>query len=271
VTHWSKPVQFLGYHLKGKRRAKGVGIKAILSIPPEKMKKAKEALQKVSSYYHIPEVDVIAQMNVIYRGWCNYYRYANSPQADFSKLASQMWWQYAHFLARKQKSSIAALLQRERKAQRLGSVKKDDRTRNTFQIKVGKKTLTLNVFPPATGRIWSLSNRQEWEVDLKPVVITKWQSGRSLATRLAALDRANGVCERCHENPVTQVHHTVPIRRKTFLSRVMSDRSQKETAIALCKGCHLEAHGGSFNPRARRLSGNAGCAERCLSGVGSAS
>ena len=270
LTHWSKTVHFLGYNLQGKMRAKGVGIKPVLSVPQEKLRKAIESIKQVGSYYHIPEVDVLLQVNAIYRGWCNYYKYANSPQKVFEKLARKTWWEYAHFIARKHKSSIAKMIQRERKAKGLGEVKKGGRKRYTFQVPVGKRSLILDIFPPKTGKFRTIPNKSEWNVDLKPITPLNWQSGRSLATRLQALDRAKGVCERCKENPIAQVHHTIPMRGKTFLARIMSDKSQRETAVALCEECHLEVHGGSFNPK-QRSSGNAGCAERRLSGVGTAS
>lgn len=270
VTHWRHNVHFLGYQLQGKQRMKGIGIKAILSIPQEKLRRLKDAMKEVSSYYHIPEIDVMVQLSSMYRGWCNYYRYANQPQRVFSKLASYTWWRYAHFLARKQKSSIKALIKRERRAKRLVKTEKGQRKVLTFHTHVGKKALILDIFPPKTEQIRTITNRQNWRADLKPLAPMNWQSGRSLATRLEALERAGGVCERCKERPVVHVHHTVPIRARTFLARVMSDRDQRYTARALCKECHLEEHGGSFKARKQASSRNAGCAERCLSGVVSA-
>jgi 5-methylcytosine-specific restriction endonuclease McrA len=242
----------------------------VLTIPQEKAQKAKDAIEKVCSYHHIPEADLMVQVSTMFRGWCNYYRYANSPQPVFGRLSKDAWWAYAHYLARKQRSSIAAILRREKLAKRLVVVKHNGRRKQTFQTRVGYKTLTLNIIPPKTGSIQAIHNKQEWTADLKPMDVLNWQSGRSLTTRLTALDRANGVCERCKTNPVQHVHHTVPVKGKTFLARVMSDKSQREMAIALCEECHLEAHGGSFRPRTQRLGRNAGCAERCLSGVGSA-
>jgi group II intron reverse transcriptase/maturase len=271
ITHWSEPIRFLGYDVQGTLRARGVGIYARLGIPTEERERVKDAIQKVCGYYHAPEVDLIAQVNAIYKGWCNYYRYANNPQRPFSNLASYCWWQYAHYLARKQKATIATMLRRERKAQRLGAVTVGNRTRSlTFQTKIGERTLILNLFSPKSGQIRKVSNKQEWTADLKPVIPLSWQSGRSLTTRLTAIERAKGVCERCKEKPATDVHHTIPIKSRSFLARVMSDRSQKQTAIALCEECHLEVHNGSFDPRRQELRKNAGCAERCLSGVGSA-
>jgi hypothetical protein len=270
LTHWSKNLIFLGYQIQGKQRVRGVGIRPILSIPNEKVKKATENLEKIGSYYHIPEIDVMIQFNAIYRGWCNYYRYATNPQPDFNSLAHKTWWIYAHFNARKQKSSIKAMIIRAKKSGRFGTVKKGKRERTTFQFPVGKKTLFLDIFPPKTEQIRTITNSQYWTVDLKPVTPLNWQSGRSLATYSEAMERANGVCERCNENPVANVHHTVPIRAKSFLARVMSDRDQRYTAKALCKECHLEVHGGSFNQKRQKSNVNAGCYESGLSGVGTA-
>lgn len=270
LTHWRHYVRFLGYDIRGKQRAKGIGTKAVINIPNDRVHKIKAEMKKISGYYHIPEIDVMTQLSAMYRGWCNYYRYARSPQSVFSELARYTWWRYAHFLARKQKSSIKAMIIRETKAKRLGEYKKGRGKRNTFQTYVGKRTLILDIFPPKTIKVRAISNKQEWTVDLKPLTPMNWLSGRSLATRLEALERANGICERCQERPVVHVHHTVPLRGKTFLARVKSDHDQQYTAKALCKECHLEVHGGSFNNRQRSYR-NAGCAERCSSGVGSAS
>lgn len=210
----------------------------------------------------------MVQINAMYRGWCNYYRYANSPQAVFGKLSAKVWWLYAHYLAGKHKSSIRKLLVLEKKAGRLKVVERQGRKRQTFQTEVGKRKLTLDIFPPKTIRIRSLVSAKEWQVDLRPVALLYWQSGRSLTTHLEALDRANGICERCHSHAVKHVHHRVPIRRRTFTARVMSDRSQRYTAQALCEECHLKVHGGSFNKR--KSNRNAGYIERCSSSVGSA-
>jgi group II intron reverse transcriptase/maturase len=252
LTHWRYKVNFLGYHLHGKPTRKGTSIRPILSIPREKVRKVKETLQVVSGYHHIPEIDAMTQMSAMFRGWCNYYRYATAPQATFGDLSKYTWWRYAHYVARKHRLSIAQMIRQERKAGRLGEVKKKGRKRNTFNVSVEKKPVILDLFPPRTGQIRALPTTEQWTVDLKSVIPTNWQSGRSLATRKAALERANGVCERCGENPVAHVHHTVPLRGKTFLARVMSDSAQHYTAKALCKECHLEMHGGSYAPRKRK-------------------
>jgi group II intron reverse transcriptase/maturase len=256
LTHWRYRVNFLGYQLHGKQGKKGTSIYPILSIPRKKLQEIKKALRQVSGYHQIPEVDVIVQMSAMYRGWCNYFRYANAPQAVFNDLASYTWWCYAHYVARKQRSSIAKMIKRERRNGRLGAVTKNGRKRLTFKVPLERKTLILDLFPPKPGQIQSLPNKGDWTVDLQPVIPANWQSGRSLATRMAALERARGICERCHEKPVAHVHHTVPLRGRSFLARVASDSGQRYTAEALCTECHLEVHGGSYVPR--RCKGQVG-------------
>ncbi len=189
-----------------------VGIYAVLTIPKEKLRGVTETLKQRSGYYHVPELDVMMQLSAVFCGWCNYFRYANNASRVFGTLAKEVWWDYAHFLARKQKSSIKQMTIRERKARRLGSVQRGERNRNTFALPVGKKRWTLNIFPPLRVSIRTVTGKQKWEVDLQPFQPMNWQSGRSYATRLEALERAGGVCERCKERAVTQVHHHIPLR-----------------------------------------------------------
>lgn len=269
LTHWRRAVPFLGYTIQGKPRRKGIGIRGVLRIPPEKARRIRQSIERVCNYHHIPEADALVEVSALFRGWCNYYRYAQSPQPCFSKVAQQTWWAFAHYLARKTKSSsIRKLIVREKKAGRLATEKKNGRTRLTFRVQAGKRVLVLDIFPPRTEKIITLPTTQQWQADLKPFKPLIWQSGRSFATRLEARDRAQGVCERCHTNLVQSIHHTVPMKGRSMLARTMSDRSQQYTAQALCQECHVEAHGGSF--RRRNSNGNAGYIERCSPSVGSA-
>ena len=269
ITHWSKSLIFLGYQIQGKQRDNGVGIKAVFSIPHEKQQQIIKRIETICGYHHVPEIDVMVQVGAMFRGWCNYYKYANQPQRIFSKIASKTWWAYAHYNARKHKSSIKQMLERESKAKRYGTVELNGRNRQTFSQKVGERKIILDIFPPQTEQIRAIGNRQNWEMDIKPLQPMNWASGRSLMTKTIARERAKGICERCKENPVFQVHHTKPMRGKGFLARVQSDRDQQETAVALCKECHLQAHQGSFKPK--KPNWNAGCGESRLSGVVSAS
>jgi Group II intron, maturase-specific domain len=247
LTHWDKPITFLGYHIHGKLRRNGVQIGAILSIPKEKERAVRRELVRVASYHHIPEADAMLSMNAKFRGWCNYYKYANSPQVVFGRIGRKMWWCYAHFLARKSKCSIKYLLTRMTKNGRKKVITKGIRKRDTFTLRIDKREIFLDIFPPLSGQIRQVSNNETWTVDLKPVNPEKWQHGHSVATRLTALARSEGICERCKENPAVHVHHKNRMKSKgTLLAKMASDRSQHNQAVALCKECHLEVHHGSW-------------------------
>jgi group II intron reverse transcriptase/maturase len=246
LTHWSEPVAFLGYHIRGMLRSQGNQIRAVLSIPPDRERRIRREIIHIARRHHIPELDAMLRMNAMFRGWCNYYRYANAPQEVFNRVASKVWWYFAHFRARKERTSIQKMLVRAQKAGRYRKVKHQGRLRQTFTIKSGKKEYSLNVFPPRTQSIHQVKC-VNWEVDLKPVHIPGWQVGRSLQTRLTALTRSDGLCECCHKNPAAQAHHKVRMKtKKTLVARVRSDKDQEQTAKALCKACHLEFHHGHW-------------------------
>jgi hypothetical protein len=247
ITHWSKPIAFLGYHIHGVPRSHGVQIRAILSIPKEKERLIRRELLKVASYHHIPELDALGAMNAKFRGWCNYYKYANSPQVVFNRVAQKMWWLYAHYLARKKRTNIKKLLTWATTTGIRKTVKKGPAYRKTFIISVGTREHYLDVFPPSTTEIRALPNKETWTVDLKPIHPQNWQRGRSAATRLTALARSEGICESCGANPAQHVHHSNRMRTKrTVFAKIASDKDQREQAPALCKECHLAVHHGKW-------------------------
>lgn len=248
VTHWDEPITFLGYHIHGELRAKGNQIRAKLSIPKEKERTIRRELVRVASYHHIPEIDAMISMNAKFRGWCNYYKYANNPQVVLNRVAHKMWWFYAHFLARKHRSSTKALLIRAIKNGSHRKITKGTAKRGTFTIELKKgKRIYLDVFPPKPDQIRQVGNKETWTVDLKPVNPDRWLQGRSAATRLTALAGSGGICQRCGINPAMQVHHKNRMKTKrTALAKAASDRDQREQAQALCKECHLEEHHGTW-------------------------
>ena len=201
------------------RRGKEPSPRPSLSIPRGKVQKIKEALRVVGGYHRMPrQWTPVVHMRAMFRGWCTYYRYATAPQATCSALSRYTGWRYAHYVARKHRRSIAQMIRQEQQAEQGwdGSQRMAGRS-NTFRVFIDKKDRApFNLFPPRTGHIRALASTGQWTVDLKASHSNDWQSGRSLATRTAALERAKGTCERCGENPAAHVHHTVPLRGKTL-------------------------------------------------------
>ena len=174
-----------------------------------------------------------------------------------------MWWFYAHFLARKHRSSIKALLIRAKKNGSQRMITKGTSKRGTFTIELGKgKRIYLDTFPPKSEEIRQVSNKETWTVDLKPVNSERWLQGRSAATRLSALVRNDGLCERCQERPAVQVHHKNRMKTKrSILAKVASDRDQRNQARALCKECHLRIIMEHGRDNTNMVGWSAGCGE----------
>ena len=166
ITHWRHWITFLGFQIRGRLKKNGNTLSPILKIPNDKFRNVRKSIEKVASYYNIPEIDAMSQIGSIFRGWCNYYRYASSPQSEFNKLSLKAWWCYAHFLARKTKTrSIKKLIIREKKAGRLKVVEKVKgkkgemvkRKRQTFLQPSGKKMNELDIFPPIEIQVISFT------------------------------------------------------------------------------------------------------------------
>ncbi len=174
LTHWRNPVTFLGFNVQGRPRPKGVQITAIFSIPPEKERQVLREIKTVCSWNQLPEADVMCRVGAIYRGWCNYYRFASGPQSVFSRVSYQAWWHYVRYLARKRHARIPQVLRHEKRAGRLRTLTVKGRTVQTFHTKSDGKDYSLNIVPPTTRSIWMVPKPDGWNVDLRPLPPDEW-------------------------------------------------------------------------------------------------
>jgi len=248
ITHITEGFSFLGYRIIREMGTSKMVTK--VEIPEAAMKKFRHKTREMLAPRTTKEsmsANIIA-LNQFIRGWCNYYKYADSPQSTFSRLSHKTWWFFGHFLARGRRSSIKSLLIWATKTGKSKVVTKGNSRRLTFTTQNGKREMYLDIFPPKTAEILAVSNKETWTADLKPVNPMNWMQGRSAATRLTALARSEGICERCGENPAAQVHHRNRMKHKrTMLAKVASDKDQRTQAQARCKECHLDVHHGNFN------------------------
>jgi len=62
-----------------------------------------------------------------------------------------------------------------------------------------------------------------------PDLAFKWHLGSELWAERCAMERANFICQRCHKEPATEVHHLVHVG-------VASD------LLPVCSACHRSIH-----------------------------
>ena len=241
ITHPAEMVKFLGYNLKSRGgRQKYLRLK----IPKEAVKKLLEKVERLCGLHHIEEMDLFLKVNSLIRGWMNYYRFATAPQKTFSGMLSKVFWHMCHYLAAKNKTSIATILKRYSK-----TVIMNGRTRTTLSKMVKGKQVDLWMFPPRIERI------EQWEshteIDDIPQIIHEWATGRSIERRIEALEEANYQCQECGtlENP--EVHHIGGLRGYQG-TKNLAEAGKAKDLVVLCHDCHLKVgHGGSYAPRNR--------------------
>jgi RNA-directed DNA polymerase len=113
VTHITEGFTFLGYRVIKEMGRNGRMI-AKVEIPKAAIKKFQQKMRRILSPSSTNESlnAKIEAMNWLTRGWCEYYRCTNNPSETFKPLSNEGYWLMAHWLGRKYKSRISAVLQK---------------------------------------------------------------------------------------------------------------------------------------------------------------
>jgi group II intron reverse transcriptase/maturase len=120
VTHVTEGFNFLGYRVIRSKGTRGKMIPKVL-IPDEAIKRFRHKIRGIlapSSTNGSAKAKIIA-VNRIIQGWCEYYRCINSPGDMFSKLRPEIFWSMAHWLGRKYKLSMTAIMEKYREGETL--------------------------------------------------------------------------------------------------------------------------------------------------------
>lgn len=245
VTHWSKRLRFLGYHLQG--RANRNGTRWLhLSIPKQAVREVVAKIKRATAYSQAPAYDVFVNVNRVVRGWTNYYRYAHDNNVVGGKLSMVVYWRTAHYLAKKHRCSIAKIMRKH--------YARDPKT----------GCLALFVYrpgaPPSAATRYSIWHKTQRRLtfadvgacsvdDRQAYIDTGWAKGRSLHKRLETRAEGELVCTRCGATKVTlYVHHPNRLKNAKRVKKgagpvAASGLAQK--TVLLCRPCHLACHHGN--------------------------
>jgi RNA-directed DNA polymerase len=100
VTHIDDGFDFLGFHIVRKLRA---GNRQVYTFPsPKAFAAVKRAVKALTRRHTRPWslTQLLAHLNPILRGWCNYFRFAASKRT-FAYLEHFSWWRVARWLWKK--------------------------------------------------------------------------------------------------------------------------------------------------------------------------
>jgi len=112
ITHVNDGFTFLGHRIIRKRGPRGT-MHVVSTIPHEKAKRFRcELSALLSTNYGRYTVEVIEQLNRKLIGWGQFYRFTDHVAIVFSRIDRMVFWKLAHWLGRKYRSRIRALLRR---------------------------------------------------------------------------------------------------------------------------------------------------------------
>lgn len=116
VTHVNEGFDFLGYRIVRKRSGRGERV-AHLVIPDKAWRQIRHKINVATNpgTHRDSVATKITALNRLVRGWCNYYRYTSHATTDFRRLNHLLFWRMAHWLGRKYKLRMPAVMRRFRK------------------------------------------------------------------------------------------------------------------------------------------------------------
>lgn len=110
ITHVNDGFVFLGHRIIRKRGPKG-NMRVVTTIPKIKAEAFAHSLNKeLSGDYSNSKIDKVEKLNQKLKGWAQFYRHTDFTAKVYSKIDRIIFWKLAHWLARKYKCSIKALM-----------------------------------------------------------------------------------------------------------------------------------------------------------------
>jgi RNA-directed DNA polymerase len=122
VTHITEGFDFLGYRIIRSVGTSGKMISKVL-IPEKAIKSFKTKIHRILDPRSTSESTnaKIYALNLLTRGWCEYYRSTNSPSVWFGKLSNELYWLMAHWLGKKYELSMPGVMRKFKKGNTFGT------------------------------------------------------------------------------------------------------------------------------------------------------
>ena len=86
-------------------------MRPVTTIPKEKLERfAAKLAKELSGDYSENQIDLVERLNRRLTGWANFYRFTDYTAIMYGKIDRIVFWKLAHWLARKHRTSIKALM-----------------------------------------------------------------------------------------------------------------------------------------------------------------
>jgi RNA-directed DNA polymerase len=114
ITHIEDGFDFLGFNLRRRMGATGMGVKTLIS--EKAMQRHLAFIRRATSPSTHEEsfVAKILALNRVIAGWCRYFQYTSQAGRQFNQAGQVTFWSLAHWLARKHQLSMPEAMRRYR-------------------------------------------------------------------------------------------------------------------------------------------------------------
>ena len=110
ITHVNDGFTFLGHRIIRKWGPRGM-MRPVSTIPKEKSRGlARKLTAALSGNDHVNKIDMVETLNRQLAGWANFHQYTDYTAHVYQHLDRIVFWKLAHWLARKDKTSIKSLM-----------------------------------------------------------------------------------------------------------------------------------------------------------------
>ena len=244
ITPIDEGFDFVGYRLKGDKRWADGKWCLFSRVPPKAIQRFREAVTTITSKTFTDEVAAFTALSGLIRGWGNYYAYAAQSRL-MDRLDAFIYRQVWTYCLDKCRG-------RAKRAYQKYTLPRSARQVGTFQLglRVGehvvrlprlshipRKRLTLRYPPPVylmKGRDYALPWSGTTDEPWWDRHVWGGQEGRRSGQRRLAVEglARDAVCQRCQEQPASEVHHDPPWRERP--------KHSPQRAIGVCSACHRQ-------------------------------
>lgn len=121
ISHLNQGFGFLGFWIKREIGQEGK-MTTKVEIPKDAIRNVLDKIKATTdkSTYNDSISTKILALNRIYGGWCRYYQYATGASTVFNEVGHHLFWNFAHWISRKEQSSIPETLIRYKRDGTLG-------------------------------------------------------------------------------------------------------------------------------------------------------
>ena len=232
ITHLNDGFKFLGFQIQRAKGHKGMTTK--VTIPEEAMDKIKYKIDRVLASDQDSVASKILALNRLIGGWCRYYQYTSRAGIQFNKLEYHQFWCMAHWLGKKFRLSMPAVMQRFNRGRGITTEKHRLLQPTEFRtLQYKQRFLKPNPYLTQDKRLEreELPNETYW---------TGYEARPGMADlRPLILERDEYICQLCGakvNDHTAEIDHIRPVRR--FKRPI--DANTPDNLWTLCIPCHQE-------------------------------